>query len=342
MTLTTISLQTLADAIGGPVGATGWIHATATTARQSGGVFTLPDPVRARIVDGAVAGAPFVLERPDGWAWRFTFYSDALDAPIDGGLRIWADVAAVSFASTVVVSANTLTPLVEQASALALFEQTALRVDGVEAELVGRLSNASLDSMAKSSAEKMTTAETFAVLTSRLAMGHEDAVLTILGDSTGNETTEWVYLVTQWLATRYPKYTVTYRLYNDVSKTYDAVVTIQTGSVPRTLSVYNGSVSGTDAAYSVTNFATQVPVAPTLFIINFSHNGGGSTDYRPVMYALTRLINDEHPQAGIVLTAQNPQGRASRLGRRDSRECSRSLIWPLRRATGWSTSRRRS
>lgn len=51
----------------------------------------------------------------------------------------------------------------------------------------------------------------------------------LLGDSTGNDTTEWFYMLGQSLAAMYPVYTVQSRLWNDTTQQFDPPVTIQTG-----------------------------------------------------------------------------------------------------------------
>ncbi len=56
-----------------------------------------------------------------------------------------------------------------------------------------------------------------------------DCSMVLVGDSTGNNTDEWFYLFAQWLADRYPNYTVEHRLWNDTNKCYDRPTNIQTG-----------------------------------------------------------------------------------------------------------------
>lgn len=63
-----------------------------------------------------------------------------------------------------------------------------------------------------------------------LASGLESATVNVIGDSTGNDSNEWVYLTAQALAARYPAYTVLHRLWNDATQDYDAPTTIQTGT----------------------------------------------------------------------------------------------------------------
>lgn len=58
----------------------------------------------------------------------------------------------------------------------------------------------------------------------------QSCALQILGDSTGNDTTEWVYRLAQKLASDNPEFTVKYILWSDASQSYGAVTTIQTGT----------------------------------------------------------------------------------------------------------------
>ena len=57
---------------------------------------------------------------------------------------------------------------------------------------------------------------------SKMALGLQDTNVFIETDSTGNETTEWVYLFSQWLASRYSTHTVVYRLFDNATKTYSS------------------------------------------------------------------------------------------------------------------------
>lgn len=172
--------------------------------------------------------------------------------------------------------------------------------------------------MAKAdAASKYVTPGHFAQLTSRLRMGNEDVVWAHLGDSTGNDPSEWVYLVAKWLAARFPAYTVVHRLWNDTNQNYDPASkdngaggytagNVQTGTGARTLTIYNGSMPGGGAIYPMTRIALQIPVQPHLVTISYGYNDGATTaaNYRPTHYALCRLVEDYAPQAGIVLMAQ--------------------------------------
>lgn len=54
--------------------------------------------------------------------------------------------------------------------------------------------------------------------------------LTVYSDSTGAGVTRWPYLMTQWLATLFPAYTVTHRLWNDTLQCYDQPMIFQYGT----------------------------------------------------------------------------------------------------------------
>lgn len=102
----------------------------------------------------------------------------------------------------------------------------------------------------------------FAVLTSRLQADNENGVFTAIGDSTGVSGTRWVYLVSQWLASQYPRYTVNYYVWNGTN--YDAAIVLQTGSYSRTFTdgaTTNASAtltSATGAAFTLADIGRPV------------------------------------------------------------------------------------
>lgn len=239
------------------------------------------------------------------------------------------------------------------------------------------------------------TASQAAVLTSRLANAVDDAVLLVLGDSTGIGQTRWVYLLSAWLGQQFPACTVNYWQWNDTNQNYDPLGTagsskvVQTGTAsrtdtscattsgsptvtdaaikladagrpvsgpgipaatyvanvtdgasftlsssstvgigvnatatgtgvsltfgPRKLDVYNASVSGQIAPYPIattTRWTATVPVAPHCVIYSYGHNNGnmiGSMTYRLQAYPLARKIQEAFPQAGLIVTLQNPR-----------------------------------
>jgi hypothetical protein len=144
--------------------------------------------------------------------------------------------------------------------------------------------------------------------------GRQDQVLILTGDSTGNETGEWFYLMVLWLGQKFPAYTITYRLWDDATQAYGSVSTIQTGTGPRTLAVYNASHPGAGADYSyqngnTTRFNLIFPVTPTTVISYYGYNAGTST-YRKDMVDLARWITGSVPTAEYIMVAQPPKATA--------------------------------
>ena len=174
-----------------------------------------------------------------------------------------------------------------------------------------------------------------ATLMSKLEAGKENACMAIFGDSTGDETNianRWPRRTALWLAAKYPQYTVNFRHWDKVNidltptGSYSALGTgksevIQTGTGtgnaggPFVLDIYNGSASGSAPAYNLAPSRWQVMAiplnpAPDLVILNHGHNTGGSTgqQFRYLLMKLSRAVAALWPQAGIIVTAQNPMG----------------------------------
>lgn len=95
----------------------------------------------------------------------------------------------------------------------------------------------------------------FSYLMAALDGGNECVAWQVLGDSTSNGTDEWVYLTMQWLAARYPTYTVDYMPWNATSDNYDPTVRIQTGPSGERYATY-GSAQHSYEADSATNSIT--------------------------------------------------------------------------------------
>lgn len=157
----------------------------------------------------------------------------------------------------------------------------------------------------------------FAPLTSRWKVGSEDSVWLYLGDSTGvpqgapgsGADMRHVYLTAQWIAAQNPALTVLHRLWNDTNQNYDAATTIQTGTGPRTFTVYNASVSGMGVSYfTATRLALMAPVTPHVVSVNLGHNDSQTgAAYRASHYNLMRTLEDWFPMAGLTMVAQNPR-----------------------------------
>lgn len=142
-----------------------------------------------------------------------------------------------------------------------------------------------------------------------LRRAQADAVWLNLGDSMGNETTEWVYLTAQWLGSQFPAYTVSYRLWNDTNQTYDPAVTIQTGTGSHTLTIYNCSVPGAGYNYpftSLTRFTAVIPAQPTLTTVAYVANSTQSA-YRASMLELSRWVLNNWPGTEYAVVTEPPK-----------------------------------
>lgn len=151
-------------------------------------------------------------------------------------------------------------------------------------------------------------------LISVLRRNRQDASIVLTGDSTGNETGEWFYLTMLWLIAKFPAYTVTYRLWDDATQTYGSVSTLQTGTGPRTLAIYNASHPGAGYDYSFQNgntprFLAIFPVTPTTIITSYGYNSG-TTTYRTETTELARWITGNFPTSEVIMVAQPPKATA--------------------------------
>lgn len=145
-----------------------------------------------------------------------------------------------------------------------------------------------------------------------LANETQNANLLFVGDSTGNESTEWIRLLTESLAAQWPAWTVNYRLWNDGTTSYDAAVTVQTGTGSRTLTVYNASIAG---AGSATWQGARARAAvydlsphPDLIVVSIGHNEqavSASLWYAQYL-SLSESLAWGCPGSDVLLVAQNP------------------------------------
>lgn len=141
-----------------------------------------------------------------------------------------------------------------------------------------------------------------------------DVEILVIGDSTGNDTTEWVYLFGAWLGTQYPTHSVSYRPWNDGTNVYDAAVAISTGSGGNTVRLWNASVGGTIPASLMLNtkYAGAIEaVSPDLVIwshgINLYNTDAAiraayDSSYSPWI----ERVQATHPDAGVAIFTQNP------------------------------------
>lgn len=158
----------------------------------------------------------------------------------------------------------------------------------------------------------------------RIRTNQSDVNIIVLGDSTGNATDEWVYLMAQWLAAECPTHTVKYRLFSlgtivpsGGTDTWGSYTTIQTGSGPmppdavtNTIFIDNASVSGTNTNYVEGGREGTIWTGTDydLVIFNYGHNTGTDTTEeiaQPEFMTAVCNARLHAPRAGVLVTLQN-------------------------------------
>ena len=144
----------------------------------------------------------------------------------------------------------------------------------------------------------------------QIRANQRDVNFLVQGDSTGNETYEWVYLTANNLADEFPTHTVNYYLWNVGTVDYDSVEVISTGTGSNVINVYNASVSGSSAVYFDGARKEKCFAGKDfdLIINNYGHNGATAADVAGVADRVlihTTQLMQEQPKAEIVLTLQN-------------------------------------
>lgn len=140
--------------------------------------------------------------------------------------------------------------------------------------------------------------------------GTKDAHLLMIGDSTGDESWEWVRLFFEGLAEKNPGAAFHYRLWQDASQTWDTPIIIGAGA--RTVTIWNASVPGSTTQYWLAaRFTPAIAAIPAdLVLISLGHNEGSGTTYswswRARYLALTESLRAQKPTATLVLVGQNP------------------------------------
>ena len=144
-----------------------------------------------------------------------------------------------------------------------------------------------------------------------------NANLLVLGDSTGNATDEWPYLLAVKIAAAYPNHTVKWALWVDATKNFPVgdTATIQTGTNGLAITIWNVSVSGEVVGYAQNNHTTirsglsaGGALPPDVIFFNYGHNSPQlGADYRAIQIEAINLYTNFYPSAAIVQIAQNPR-----------------------------------
>ncbi|WP_176475355.1 SGNH/GDSL hydrolase family protein [Kocuria sp. WN036] len=129
--------------------------------------------------------------------------------------------------------------------------------------------------------------------------------MTVLGDSTGNEPDEWVYLVTEELAAATGRPAVIHN-WSSESHSYEGSNRMEGDGEP--IIVWNGSASGESAAYTLEHRSTLSPGSPNLVVINHGHNHATSAEASSQIATLAgRVRNASEDPPALAITLQNPR-----------------------------------
>ena len=136
-----------------------------------------------------------------------------------------------------------------------------------------------------------------------------DATMLVIGDSTGNEVTEFVYKFAARLGLEYPKYTINYHLFDIGSMSYNSAIVVSAGSGAFSLDIYNASYAGAGALSFRGAAFDPINIVDMDFILqNLGHNGGTSLSYNIIFENHFQNImeyNGRHPSADTAIILQN-------------------------------------
>jgi lysophospholipase L1-like esterase len=151
----------------------------------------------------------------------------------------------------------------------------------------------------------------------RIRAGSANVV--VLGDSTGNERHEWVYLTAQRLARKYPAATVRYSPWGLASGRYLPSTVVHRGTASAVMHVWNASAAGQSSRYHTVRLNRMLPKNTALVLVSHGHNEDKNyTDpaapypadaarWRSQYEALTSAVRAARPSARICVVLQNPK-----------------------------------
>ena len=144
--------------------------------------------------------------------------------------------------------------------------------------------------------------------------GADDVTLLVVGDSTGDERTEWVALGAARMAGEGAE--VTYRDWVPGEERWtDDPLTLGDGD--RHVTIVNASQAGARPGYPLAR--RLLPDAADLVLVNFGHNGTREQEVAEMRQLLDRLAQD-YPDAPVGVIAQNPALGGSAEHSRANRE----------------------
>ncbi|WP_141566140.1 SGNH/GDSL hydrolase family protein [Citricoccus sp. CH26A] len=159
--------------------------------------------------------------------------------------------------------------------------------------------NASADAAAKAE-ESAKAAAAAKIAAMAVVNGLQSPVISVLGDSTSDSSSEWVY---RWAEELGQNATVVVHTWNPQTNDWFPQPR-QFGQGERTITIWNGSESGATPQTPLAQEDLRQPQPAHLTILNYGHNGSADE----VESALTELLEavEAGEEAPVVLTAQNP------------------------------------
>ena len=146
-----------------------------------------------------------------------------------------------------------------------------------------------------------------------LLAGADPITISVLGDSTGNATGEWVDL---WAKDLTANATVTLHQWDDKNNTWIPEPVVY-GDAERQITIWNGSMPGSTYAYALGNFDAIQPEKPSFVIHNFGHNKAPQRADAGAMDLLAAVDAKWGPTSAVIVL-QNPSRGARELTSADS------------------------
>ncbi|HRO31318.1 SGNH/GDSL hydrolase family protein [Citricoccus sp.] len=130
--------------------------------------------------------------------------------------------------------------------------------------------------------------------------GLQSPVISVLGDSTSDSSSEWVY---RWAEELGQNATVVVHTWNPQTKDWFPQPR-RFGQGERTITIWNGSESGATPRTPLAQEDLRQPQPAHLTILNYGHNGNAD-EVEPALSELLEAVQAGE-EAPVVLTAQNP------------------------------------
>ncbi len=142
----------------------------------------------------------------------------------------------------------------------------------------------------------------------KIMAGAEDVTFLFIGDSSSDETSEWIYRFAEFLGEEYPTHTVLF--YQHDGTAYGAASTLSTGTGARTIHVYNASVGGYHISHwMTTRYGDAIgALTPDVIITNDGVNRWSSSvaDIRRYYIQAFQQILLDKPGTPIAIMLQYP------------------------------------